>query len=264
MAAKYIFEDHSMSKRSLLLIKALAFVLLTSQSFAEGMKIKLDTNSLDNFARDSQYDWSGFYTGGTINYTAKFQGTGQLTDEGYGPLQPKGQGPKGGVYAGYNFQVNSFIIGAEADLSYGWNHDSRSMTGKYQNITVPLYLKFRQSTSYSLRGRLGYAFNNVMLFTTLGMASSMIKHKGLIIAKKTSTDSSNNSNTTDVLYNELVNHVENGYAFGVGAEYAIDSNWVARAEYIYSNFDRKSPTLYYSVRMGLQEHEIRTGLAYKF
>ena len=232
-------------------LKTIAFLLMTGPAFAGGMKIKIDTNSLDDFARDAQYDWSGFYTGGSINYTAQFRGTGQLTDEGYGALQPKGQGPKGSIYAGYNFQVNNFIIGAEADLSYGRNHDNRSMTGTYQNQSLPLYLNFKQSMSYALKSRLGYAFNDLMIFGTLGISSSYIKNKGHIIA--------NNK-----LYDEYVSHAESGYVIGLGLEYAINDNMIARSEYIYSNFERNNPWSRYQIRMGLQEHEIRTGLAYKF
>jgi outer membrane immunogenic protein len=246
-----------MSKLTSIMLKTVVFLSITSASYANGIKIKLDSNDLDKFAQDTQYDWSGFYTGGSINYTAQFRGTGQLTDEGYGALQPKGQGPKGGVFAGYNFQINSFVLGIEADASYGWNNDHRFMTGAYQGNQVPLNYKFNQNASYSLRARLGYAFNDLMVFGTLGMASSDIKNSGLIIAK-------GNSQQVDVLYNAFTRGVENGYAMGIGFEYGIDSNWIARAEYIYSNYDRKSPFWYYDVRMGLQEHEIRTGLAYKF
>ena len=240
-----------MSKLTSITLKTVVFLFITSTSYANGIKIKLDTNDLDKFAQDAQYDWSGFYTGGSINYTAQFRGTGQLTDEGYGALQPKGQGPKGGIYAGYNFQVNNFIIGAEADLSYGRNHDNRSMTGTYQNLSLPLYLNFKQSMSYALKSRLGYAFNDLMIFGTLGISSSYIKNKGHIIA--------NNK-----LYDEYVSHAESGYVIGLGLEYAINDNMIARSEYIYSNFERNNAWSRYQIRMGLQEHEIRTGLAYKF
>lgn len=240
-----------MSKLTSITLKTFVFLFITSASYANGIKIKLDTNDLDKFAQDAQYDWSGFYTGGSINYTAQFRGTGQLTDEGYGALQPKGQGPKGGIYADYNFQVNNFIIGAEADLSYGRNHDNRSMTGTYQNLSLPLYLNFKQSMSYALKSRLGYAFNDLMIFGTLGISSSYIKNKGHIIA--------NNK-----LYDEYVSHAESGYVIGLGLEYAINDNMIARSEYIYSNFERNNAWSRYQIRMGLQEHEIRTGLAYKF
>lgn len=240
-----------MSKLTSIMLKTVVFLSITSASYANGIKIKLDSNNLDKFAQDTQYDWSGFYTGGSINYTAQFRGTGQLTDEGYGALQPKGQGPKGSVFAGYNFQVNNVIIGAEADLSYGRNHDNRSMTGIYQNLPVPLYLNFKQSASYSLKSRLGYAFNDFMIFGTLGLSSSSIKNKGHIIAN-------------NILYDEYVSHLESGYVIGLGIEYGINANLIARSEYIYSNFERNNPWMHYQIRMGLQEHEIRTGLAYKF
>jgi outer membrane immunogenic protein len=251
-----------MSKSSRILVKAIALVLVTSQSFAGG--IKINTNNLDDFGRDAQYDWSGFYVGGSAIYTNQFRGTGQLSDDGYSELQPKGQGPKIGGYAGYNFQVNSFIIGAEADLSYGWNHDSRSMTGTIQGNPVPLYFKANQSASYSLRARLGYAFDNLMFFGTLGMASTKIKNSGAVISPVTTTDSLNNTIVTETLFYGLARGVENGYATGFGFEYGINNNWIARGEYIYSNYDRKGPSFYWNYRMGFQEHEIRSGLAYKF
>jgi outer membrane immunogenic protein len=203
-----------MSKSSRILVKAIALVLVTSQSFAGG--IKINTNNLDDFGRDAQYDWSGFYVGGSAIYTNQFRGTGQLTDEGYGALEPKGHGPKVGVYTGYNFQVNSFIIGAEADLSYSWNHDNRSMNGTYQGNDIPLSLKTSQSASYSMRARLGYAFDDLMIFGTLGMASTDIKNSGAVIAKKSATDSFGNVIAVDQLYNAFTRGVENGYSTGFG------------------------------------------------
>lgn len=247
-------------KRSLL--GSIALVLLTGPSLAGG--IKIDTNNLDRFSRDQQYDWSGFYTGASAIYTFEYKGTGQLTDEGYGHLQPQGQGPKAGAYAGYNFQVNSFVFGGEVDVNYGWNNGQRFMDGVYQSVSTPLYLKFRQTASYALRGRLGYAFNDFMVFGSLGMASSTIKNSGRIIARGPVTDNLGNTTIQNILYNALVRSAENGYTFGLGFEYGINNNWLFRTEYIYSNYDRKSPNVSWDVRMGLQEHETRTSLAYKF
>ena len=251
-----------MPKSSRILMSTIAFVLATSQSFAGG--IKINTNNLDDFGRDSQYDWSGFYIGGSAIYTNQFKGTGQPVDDGYSELQPKGQGPKVGGYAGYNFQVNSFIIGAEADLSYGWNRDSRSTTGTFQGYDIPLNFKTSQSASYSLRARLGYAFNNLMLFGTIGMASTSIKISGLTVSRTLTNDSLNNITVSETLHFGSVRATENGYATGVGFEYGINNNWIARGEYIYSNYDRKNPKIRFVYRVGFQEHEIRTGLAYKF
>lgn len=263
-----------MSKSSRIFIKFIALMMVSGQSFAGGMKLKVDTGTIGDFARDSQYDWSGFYTGGSLDYTARFRGTGQLTDEGYSTLQPRGQGPKGGAYAGYNIQVNSVVLGIEADLSYGWNKDSRSTTGMFYSLNtttniitsqnVPLYFKYNQSASYALRARLGYAFDNILLFTSLGPASTSARFAGQIIGSTTTTDASNNTVSVSKLYTGSTRNVSNGYNFGLGIEYGINSNLVVRAEYMYLNYDLKSPNWTYNYRIGLQEHDIRTGMAYKF
>ena len=72
--------------------------------------------------------------------------------------------------------------------------------------------KFSNPWFGTLRGRAGYAFNNILLYGTLGLAYGDLKGE-LLGADETKT--------------------ETGWAGGLGAEVGFTPNWSAKVEYLY-------------------------------
>ena len=69
----------------------------------------------------------------------------------------------GGLYGGYNMQSGQIVYGAEADINYGDN-DTRSPTRKME-----------QGVNGSVRARVGYDLNPVLVYGTAGVAASSVK-----------------------------------------------------------------------------------------
>ena len=93
-----------------------------------------------------------------------------------------------------------------------------------------------------MRGRVGYAFNNVLLYATLGLAYGDLKGEFLGLTET---------------------KTETGWTGGLGAEVGITPNWSARVEYLYMDLGSRIFTIT-GVDNGLQANLLRFGLNYHF
>ena len=192
----------------------------------------------------SQYDWSGFYTGATADYVASFKATGDLANSAAKMLNPRGNGFNGSLYAGFNKQFDSLVVGTESDLTLGRISDSRTYSDKTGSATV----KFNQDVSGSVRLRVGYAFNDILVFATSGIAISQAKLGAAIKI----TGYSASANDT---------RIYTGYTVGGGLEYGLTTNLIARTEYRFTQYEKAS---YNTIKFGMDVQEVRAGMAYKF
>ena len=203
--------------------------------------------------------WSGFYIG--INAGAGFGGDYKASTSLFGtPIQStlSAGGFTGGMQAGYNFQIEGgqgFVVGVEGDFNYANFKNSSS-------IGVPGFgsASVEAKTDYfaTFRARFGYAFDNVMLYGTGGIAFT---HAKLSASESTGL----------FLPNSISNSQSHtGWVIGAGMEAALNANVSLRAEYLYADFGRKT---YFSqfaspafpgIRVKLDQHIIRTGLNYRF
>jgi outer membrane immunogenic protein len=109
----------------------------------------------------------------------------------------------GGVHVGYNWQRNATVIGIEADVSFADEID---------------YLA-------SLRGRLGFARGNLLIYATAGVAlASFDESLGFSAGGKSfSFDSDDDA--------------EVGFVVGGGVEYKLRPNWSVGLEGLYYAFE---------------------------
>jgi outer membrane immunogenic protein len=114
-------------------------------------------------------NWTGFYIGGHIGY-----GWSKQTGVESGGTQFLGdnklKGGVAGVHGGYNYQFNQVVLGVEADVSgtFGnrWNSFVCTSNGCGGSGTA---MQGHMHGLASIRGRLGWAFNNSwMVFATGG------------------------------------------------------------------------------------------------
>jgi len=144
------------------------------------------------------------------------------------PAKPSGF--VGGVQAGYNWQSGSFVFGLEGDIQ----------ATAAEETFAPW--KFSNPWFGTVRGRAGYAFNNVMFFGTGGLAFGELR---------------------DTTFGLTESHTNAGWTLGAGAEMGLAPNWSAKIEYLYvdlanSNFVITGASNGY--RFGL----IRAGVNYRF
>ena len=117
---------------------------------------------------DEGVDWSGFYIGGHLGYgeadisARPHEGE---TGDGNGDVEPNGI--VGGMHAGFNWQMDSFLIGVEGDLSAtGWSENTEFSDNSSRTFDADV------DWLASLRARLGLALDPALLYVTGGIAFS--------------------------------------------------------------------------------------------
>jgi outer membrane immunogenic protein len=168
-------------------------------------------------------------------------------------------GVVGGAQAGYNFQFNQFVIGAETDfqgtsLSGGGNNAPLTTFPAFfnnpngNNFLVPIGAITGANISLpwfgTVRGRVGYLFTpTLLLYGTAGFAYGEINAWGL-------------SNT------------RTGWTAGGGVEWLFAPHWSAKAEYLYVDLDSNGQTGTFGWTWGNHFHPqlnvVRVGVNYHF
>jgi outer membrane immunogenic protein len=166
------------------------------------------------------YNWAGFYAGLNLGYQ-----WAHVTNTGIDPA-----GVAGGGQLGYNWQTGQFVFGVETDIQASAADD-----------TFAPY-KFSNPWFGTLRGRAGYAFNNVLLFGTLGLAYGNLDGQ------------LNNLEESKTLF---------GWTGGLGAELGFAPNWSAKVEYLYMDLGSRAFTIT-GVDNGLHSSYLRLGVNYHF
>jgi outer membrane immunogenic protein len=171
-------------------------------------------------AMSGLYNWSGPYAGLNIGYE-----WGKVTNTAGEP-----SGLMGGGQVGYNWQSGQFVFGAETDIQFSGADDTFAPW------------KFANPWFGTLRGRVGYAFNNILVYGTLGLAYGELKGTFLALDET---------------------RTEVGWAGGVGAEYGFTPNWSAKVEYLYMDLASRSFSIT-GTDNGLHANLLRLGVNYHF
>ncbi len=236
------------------------------------------------------WNWSGFYAGGeagakfgratwTTTSTSDFPGT--IVDAS-SPARFDPTAGRVGIYAGYNWQRQSWLVGVEADGAYA------SATARQAGIPGCAILCFplapgpgvdtasvKMGWDASLRGRVGYLVTpTVLLYGTGGIAWQSVQTSGFCqhsagdpvcsLAPGTPFDLQTNSATLT------------GWTLGAGVEAKLAGNWLVRGEYRYAGFGTFNGLLPFNstgappgtdfvrYHLSLNTQIVTVGLAYKF
>jgi outer membrane immunogenic protein len=119
---------------------------------------------------DAGYDWSGFYIGahggyGEADVSGEFRDS-ETNSNDPSPTDLKLNGIVGGAQAGFNWQINNFVLGAEGDVSVTDWSDSKAASGGSEKISADVDLLA------SLRARVGFAVDALLVYATAGAAWS--------------------------------------------------------------------------------------------
>ncbi|HET9616845.1 MAG TPA: outer membrane protein [Pseudolabrys sp.] len=168
----------------------------------------------------SGYNWAGFYAGLNAGYE-----WGKVSGTAGNP-----SGLAGGVQAGYNWQNGQFVFGGETDLQLSGADDTFAPW------------KFSNPWFGTLRGRVGYAMNNILFYGTGGLAYGDLKGE-LNSLTETKT--------------------EFGWTLGAGMEVGLAPNWSAKVEYLYMDLGSRSFSITGNEN-GFSASVLRLGVNYHF
>jgi outer membrane immunogenic protein len=195
------------------------------------------------------YDWSGFYIGGNIGY-----GFGRTTTDstatliGVPPILAIDTRPMDGIVGGgqigWNLQVSRWVIGLESDFQGAAQRLATTVNTPFFAVAGPFVGLGNQIQSRderldwfgTVRGRIGYAADNVLFYGTGGLAYGHLRYSGsdsfpfTIVGLGLSAAPAGSFNTS-------TNKV--GWTVGGGVEGAImHSNWSWKFEYLHMDLGR--------------------------
>lgn len=197
------------------------------------------------------FAWTGFYIGAQAGYmwgrdrtTEYLTATGAYTGFAWKYNLDSGFG---GLHAGYNRQFGMLVAGVEIDAD-------RLIDAKGGFRDPGGIGRASRTWNFSARGRLGVAFDRVLVYATGGYAATRAKYHYVNPA---------------LGIGEGFAKTFSGYTLGAGVEYAIANNLTARLEYRYSDYGKASYVAR-SAFLGLtgtqqpRDHSARLGVSYKF
>jgi outer membrane immunogenic protein len=216
------------------------------------------------------FTWTGFYVGLNAGYGRANLDTdlaaiptatpgpatralGFAIDGGRGRVKDTTNGFIGGGQVGYNYQFDPhWVAGVEADIQYAGIDSTVRAVG---DDDAPITVKTQLDWYGTARLRAGYAFDNVLIYGTGGLAYGHVKSKFSVPGESFSGS-----------------ETKFGWTLGGGVEYALTQNWTLRAEYLYIDLG-KAKTIDAASADGLTRitakadvslHTLRAGVNYKF
>jgi outer membrane immunogenic protein len=226
--------------------------------------------------------WTGCYGGGTIGWIGT-QTRQTLTPDGlFIPFlnDPSAiaafttryrfdeSGVTGGVQAGCNRQWGSVVAGIEADFNA--TSIDHAFSTSYALITAPNGQTFNPHTDTisqrlawfsTVRGRLGWAADRLLLFATGGLAVGHLKSAYTL------------TNPGGLVFQGSEATTRLGWTVGGGLEYALSPAWTAKVEYLYLDFGETSylavlpaaaPNYEWKNDVETRAHVARIGVNYRF
>lgn len=198
--------------------------------------------------------WGGFYAGVNGGYGASEHKNGIQSPVAFNFQR---SGFLGGLQAGYALQSGPIVYGVEADYQLA------SLTGDARRsfrwplgdeIYADTFAKWDSKISAlaTVRGRLGYAFDHVLIYGTGGFAkvrSATSVAMTAVVGERTIIDA------------YTLKQWSNGWTLGVGSEYRLSDNVSIKLEYLFTRF-KYQYFEYSSAHRTLQL--VRTGVNYRF
>jgi outer membrane immunogenic protein len=178
------------------------------------------------------YNWTGFYIGGNLGAAWRGLSGSNFSDTiGSTFTAPTNVQFMGGGQVGGNYQFwGGVVIGAEAMFDWLPNTANTPITATAPDGTAAFLGTINNRWLTTATGRLGYAWDRVLLYGKGGGAWVGASNPGISIGGVPATlTSSNNSDF--------------GWTAGFGLEWAFWNNWSLRAEYDYIGLNNQTFTV---------------------
>jgi outer membrane immunogenic protein len=193
------------------------------------------------------YNWSGFYIGAHVGYA---QGNKDWFDDD--SVSPRGSHDVSGLVAGgqlgFNWQTGNWVLGIEGQAS--WSNADGEHFWDPGSFTVGTDVRWLGT----IAGRLGYAFDRVLVYAKGGAAFVHDEHdfvEGLDTAEGEKT--------------------RWGWMVGGGIEVAVVGNWSVKGEYNYMDFGKKAVAFVdptgvpaFTSHIDQHLHVVKFGINYRF
>jgi outer membrane immunogenic protein len=183
------------------------------------------------------FNWSGFYVGGHVGYGFAQTDIGaRYISKGFQvPAQRiDADGFLGGVQAGWNHQIDRFVLGVEVDFSWAdINGDVTSALVKGNNKGSATFSS-NATWIATATARVGYAWDRLLVYGKIGAAWADFDYDhsdSLTIGRVTTVHQASASET------------RLGWTIGTGIEWAFWGNWSAKAEYNYIDLGSRAVDL---------------------
>lgn len=173
---------------------------------------------------DYGFNWTGGYVGANVGYRWL---SADATDGTFAG-SPDSSSAFGGLQAGYNWQINQFVVGVETDFGYG--SSSKNETG----------FGVKQTWEGTTRARAGVALDRFLVYGTAGVAYSDFDLSNL------------GASSSDWRF---------GWTAGGGVEYAVTKNVSVKGEYLYTDYGDDTTN---GAKYDLSNSLVRLGVNYKF
>jgi outer membrane immunogenic protein len=232
-------------------IAAIATLIGTS-AWAADMAVKASPTPVAAPA----YNWTGVYVGGNVGY-----GWGVNTGSGYtsftdpflgfnipaffasGGNQLPGTNPKGiigGGQIGDDWQITPVsVLGIVADLQASNMRASANATSAVVLPGAPVPTTQSNSAQENwfgtVRGKVGYAINNVLMYGTGGLAYGKV-------SANTALNCPACAGAAGLFFAGAGSSTRTGWAAGAGLEYGLAANWTIGVEYLHVDLGSISVT----------------------
>lgn len=211
--------------RTFLFSIAAATLVPAASAFAADMPVKAPP-----VPYVATYNWTGFYAGGeagdgwaTEQVTIVTNNPGASFPPGTVLSPVNSNGILGGLYGGYNYQINQIVVGIDGD--YTWAH----LTGTQSDISAVNGNIAHESNAINwiatATGRVGFANNNWLFFAKGGWAWA-----GFNATSITNTPGGAFAGMT------TSGETRDGWTIGGGFEWGLAAHWSVKAEYDYVKF----------------------------
>jgi len=218
------------------------------------------------------FSWTGFYVGGNVG--AKWGRFDETVTAA--PAFPAGTvafptaesdtSAVGGGQIGYMWQAGQWVLGIEGDID---SARLRSSVTTGTGVPAPFLagdtIGLRNDWQGSVRGRVGWAFDRVLIYATGGGSWANLKTTGTFLPVGTTPGLTTSRDET--LF---------GWTAGGGVDFAITGGWSIGGEYRFTRYDRDNTfalgalpisattTTPISTTTNLDTHEVTARLNYHF
>ncbi len=212
-------------------------VLLAGSALIAALSFVSAAHAADMPAAPS-YNWTGFYVGANAGVSwnnssvdNKFSVDGTRLNDIDNKIDNSQAAFTAGGLLGYNYQIDHIVLGVETDFNYlGFDENgSRKYSFDHGGDVgeVDLSAKGDLQTDWfgTIRGRLGYAADNFLVYGTGGLAYGNVNSNGKVTLS---------NDGTDYTWKGSNDQTNWGWTVGGGVEYGIDQ-WSLGVEYLYVN-----------------------------
>lgn len=176
------------------------------------------------------YDWSGFYFGGNVGGKwGRFNETVSAPAAGLGFTGDSDASFVGGGQVGFMWQTGGFVFGVEGDI------DATRLRNGFTAVapvTLPFVagdtLAVRNDWQASARGRVGFAWDRVLVYATGGASWANLKATTTAVAGGAGALTAGSVAVDRTLF---------GWTVGGGLDYGIAPGWSVGAEYRFTRYD---------------------------